>query len=148
MLTAQFSTTDEPASAAIRWATNGRYSHVDLVLPNGLLGAHLEGGVQLRPFGYANFTATERVYCEVPNESVALAFAIAQIGKPYNGDALLDMVLHRERKFAMEQSSWFCDELLYAAALAGGVRLLNTDNPLSLTPWEVYLSPYWKKENQ
>lgn len=147
MLTAQFSTCEDPGSDAIRWATNGLYSHVDLVLPDGLLGAHLDGGVRLRPFGYAKFSAMARVQCGVPDESAAIAFAIAQIGKPYNLEAILDMVLHRQRKFSMDQPSWFCDELLYATALAGGRSLLNTDNPLSLTPWEVYLSPCWTKDS-
>jgi hypothetical protein len=144
MLIAQFSTDNDPESATIRWATNGSYSHVDLVLPEGLLGARAKGGVQLRPFGYKTFTMTEKVACTVTNEAAAIDFAKAQIGKHYNFEAILDMVLHRERSFTFDQPTWYCDELLYAAVLAGGLQLLNTDNPIGLTPWEVFLSPFWK----
>jgi hypothetical protein len=146
MIVAQFSTDNDLESHAIRWATNGQFSHVDLVLPDGLLGARAKGGVRLRPFDYKKFTARSRVACEVPYEDVAIKFARMQIGKPYNFKAILDMVAHRERSFTLDQPSWYCDEFVYAIALVGGVQLLSTDNPLGLTPQEVYLSPFWKQE--
>lgn len=145
MLIAQFSTCNDPTSDAIRWATNGEYSHVDIVLPEGLLGAHEHGGVETRPPNYANFTKVKIVQAELPDIDAALAFARAQKGKPYNIIAILDMVLHRTRPFVLNQPAWFCDELLYAVALVGGVQLLNTDNPLTLTPEEVALSTLWKE---
>lgn len=146
MIIAQFSTDNDLESRAIRWATGGDFSHVDLVLPDGLLGARAKGGVQLRPFDYKTFTSKVRVSCEVPFESAALAFAKSQIGKPYNFGAIRDMLLHRQRQFTFSPPSWYCDELIYGIVSAGGVQLLNTSNPLGLTPWEVYLSPLWKPE--
>lgn len=141
---AQFSTDDDPGSQAICWATNGEYSHVDVVVPLGLLGARMSGGVMVRPTNYKTFTKKALVEVDVPNEAAALAFLYAQIGKPYNTEAIIDMMFHRQRNFYLEQPKWFCDELLYASVEEGGVLLLNTANPLTLTPQEVFLSPCWK----
>jgi hypothetical protein len=144
-ITAQFVTNEDLVSKVIREASDGEYSHVDLVLPTkGLLGARHDGGVALRPPNYNTWTKVSRVQVEVPDVEAAYVFAMAQLGKPYNLDAILSMVTHRDRSFSLEQKSWFCDELLYATVMSGGVKLLNTDNPLGLTPWEVYLSPFWK----
>ena len=144
MISAQFSTDNDPGSQAICWATNGQFSHVDVIVPDGLLGARMTGGVMVRPANYKTFTKTAVVEVDVPNEAAALAFLYAQIGKPYNTEAIIDMMFHRSRNFFLEQPKWFCDELLYCAVEEGGVLLLNTVNPLTLTPWEVYLSPHWQ----
>lgn len=74
-----------------------------------------------------------------------MKFAQAQVGKPYNWMALVNMALHRRRRFTLDQHRWFCDELLYATCMAGGLDLLDTKNPLNLTPYEVMLSPYWRE---
>lgn len=146
-LLSQFSTEATAGAAAIRYFTEGTVSHVDLVLPTGeLLGARLSGGVAVRPPNYAKFTATYRLWAEVPDIDAAYAFAHAQVGKPYNWKAIVDMALHRERKFSQYQSSWFCDELNYEIYAAGGLALLNLSNPFWLTPQEEMQSPYWNKE--
>lgn len=155
-LISQFSTEAGLGSAAIRYLSAGCVSHVDLVVPEDikvagvqlkkgwLLGARLHGGVQQRPPGYARFTRTLRMAVEVPDVDAAYAFAVQQIGKPYNKGAILDFFLHRQRKFTPEQSAWFCDELNYQIVAAGGRLLLGTKNPLNLTPEEEMLSPYWQ----
>jgi uncharacterized protein YycO len=157
MITAQFSPDTDPDSAAIRYLTNGTVSHVDLVLPAGLslpdgrvslagdlLGARLKGGVAIRPSNYKTFTVRTVLCVQSPEESAAYSYALEQVGLPYNEDAIIDMIFHRTRSFSLNQKSWFCDELLYAICSAGGLQLLDTSNPLSLTPREVMLSPYWK----
>jgi hypothetical protein len=157
MLTAQFSTDNDPESSVIRYLTTGTVSHVDLVLPAGLilpdktlskggelLGARLKGGVAIRPSNYKTFTVKNVLCVDLPDVNSAYAYALGQVGLPYNKDAIIDMVFHRERSFSINQKSWFCDELLYAVCLSGKLALLNTDNPLTLTPEEVMLSPYWK----
>lgn len=152
----QFSTEAGLGSAAIRYLSDSYVSHVDLVIPETmrigtvwlkkgwLLGARLDGGVQQRPPGYAKFTHTVRVGVQVPNVKAAYAFAAKQLGKPYNKRAILDFFLHRNRKFTPEQPTWFCDELNYQIVAVGGLLLLDTENPLNLTPQEELLSPYWK----
>ncbi len=156
MLISQFSTEAGVGSAVIRYFSDSSVSHVDLVIPQDmcvtgvrlkkgwLLGARLHGGVQQRPPSYAKFTRTLRVGVEVPDVEAAYAFAVRQIGKPYNKRAILDFFLHRERTFTPDQPAWFCDELNYQIVAAGGRLLLGTENPLKLTPQEELLSPYWK----
>ncbi len=147
IIVAQFVTEKyDPESALIRWASNGEYSHVDIVLPEGtLLGARANGGVKIRNFNYAKFTAKSVVQVYVPDYDAAMNFAMSQIGKPYNYGAIADMIFGRDRGYDSEnQPSWFCDELLYATVSAGGRWLLNEPNPLVLTPQEVYLSPFWR----
>jgi hypothetical protein len=156
MLVSQFSTEAGIGSAAIRYLTVSDFSHVDLVVPEEmqvgttllqegwLLGARSHGGVQQRPPEYAKFTRTLRVGCVVPDIDAAYAFAVAQLGKPYNSWAILDFFLHKQRKFTPDQASWFCDELNYSIYAAGGLLLLDTEDPLQLTPQEELLSPYWK----
>jgi hypothetical protein len=143
-LTSQFVTEGDASSALVRYLSDGEVSHVDLMLPTGeLLGARLRGGVAIRPPGYRPFTKIIQVSCQVPDVDAAYLFATQQVGKPYNKRAILDMVLHRARLFTANQASWFCDELNYEIYLAGGVQLLNTLNPLWLTPQEELLSSWW-----
>lgn len=145
-LVSQFSTTNAIGSRVIRYFTNSDYSHVDLVMPNGnLLGAHLHGGVKERPPDYENFKRTLRLGCMVPDIDAAYAYARAQVGKPYNWKAIIDMFLHRHRKFTADQKSFFCDELNYLIYEAGGVQLLDLSDPLVLTPEEEMLSPLWSR---
>lgn len=162
VLTAQFSTERGVEAALIRYLSAGWCSHVDVVAPravcmehgfapfgNGpmLLGAKQNGGVQLRPNDYAKFTRTARVHVELPDIDAAYRFLFAQLHKPYATQRILDFFLHKfgaERPFNPDRKSWFCDELLYETCAAGGVQLLNTENPLNLTPQTVLDSPKWK----
>lgn len=169
ILSSQFSTESDPVSAAIRYLTDGDYSHVDLIVtkanivafsafvPNpktrtlletwepeyGLLGARLNGGVAIRKPGYANFTKIAHCTCEVPDVNAGYVFAFSQIGKPYDKTAILNMFLHRARPFSMQMPQWFCDCLNYTIYWAAGKLLLNTTNPERLSPQEEYLSNDW-----
>lgn len=159
IIISQFSTENALDSAAIRYLTNGSVSHVDWLMPAGLtlpggvltkggelLGARFKGGVQVRPANYAKFTLTIKLYVSVPNIEAAYAFMLAQLGKPYDWKAIGYMALHRAPAFSFtaDQSSWFCNALNYCFVLHGGVKLLNTGNPLTLSPEEEMLSPMWK----
>lgn len=157
LIVSQFSTEAGIGSAAIRYLSDSSVSHVDLVIPEDmrvgmvrlkkgwLLGARVNGGVQQRPPNYAKFTRKVQVGVQVPDVKAAYAFAAKQLGKPYNKRAIFDFFLHRDRKFTPNQPAWFCDELNYQIVAAGGVLLLDTNNPLNLTPQEELLSPYWKR---
>ena len=141
---AQFVASDTWSSRLIRYLTNSPISHVDIVMPDGQLLGALPDGVKIRPANYGNWTTVYREVLDVDDLDAILEFAKAQIGKPYNYRAIWDMVRHKERAFQMQQSSWFCDELVYASVMAGKIHLLNTDDPLYLTPFEVYLSSMWR----
>lgn len=162
VLTAQFSTERGLAAAAIRWLSAGYYSHVDLVVSQGvaakygypipgaeaLLGARANGGVQLRDWNYAKFTVRVIKNVVVPDIDAAYRFAFAQMHKLYATKRILDFGLHKFGKdtpFQADRKSWFCDELLYEICAAGGRYLLATENPLNLTPYELALSPCWGK---
>ena len=155
LLICQFSTESGFGAAAIRYLSVSDYSHVDLVIPQGialqhgkpiptkygLLGARLNGGVQLRSPNYAEFTRKELRGCVVPDVHAAYTFAFAQVGKPYDKGAIVDFFLRRQRRFTPLEKSWFCDEFAYTAFWQGGKLLLGTGNPLKLTPEEMRLSP-------
>lgn len=68
-------------------------SHVELVVAGGYLGAHDNGGVQIRPAGYdKSYLAAERfVDVALPDEAAAEAYARSKIGEPYDFLAILDL---------------------------------------------------------
>lgn len=100
------------------WAT-----HAEAVMPDGsLLGAHLQGGVEIRPAGYDKSTMKRELIVDLPPfedadhpwgmEDRFYNFLRAQIGKPYDSTALVGLALDRDWHQA---DSWFCSELQAAA---------------------------------
>jgi len=109
------------ASQAIAWFSQGHFSHVDAVLPDGnLLGARNDSvggqppGVRVRPQGYAKFS--ERIVMTIPASAVQTKayydFLNSQLGKPYDTRAIWGFVLGRDWR---EDDSWICSELQSAA---------------------------------
>jgi len=118
------------------------FSHVDIVLPDGsLLGARDDAiggqppGVWIRPAGYSPWI--RRVVIEIPctpaQEAIALEFAHAQIGKPYDRTAILAFVAGRDWR---EEDSWFCCELELAMLETAGLceKLYAPLNKIMPTP--------------
>jgi hypothetical protein len=147
----QFSYARSIGAEAIRLFSRGWPSHVDIVLPTGsLLGARSDAigavppGVQIRPPGYEIWTQTEIVRLEpvADEESNFLAFAAAQIGKPYDELAIAAFPVGRDWR---ETDSWFCSELVAAALetcrwfprpLANGANEITPrDLLLAVSPW-------------
>jgi hypothetical protein len=106
----QFSTEADPISALIRAFGHGPFSHVDAVLPDGLLGARADGGVQIRPVGYAPFSRVLRVELPATPEQAAAAsvFLRAPVGKPYDDLAIAAFAADRNWR---DDAAWFCSEL-------------------------------------
>lgn len=100
-------------SAAIRFWTWSKYSHVDIVLPEGYLGARKDG-VKIRPFDYCKPSRVDMGIIECSDEvaNKVIEFAKAQIGKPYDFEAITGIVFHRDWA---EDDSWICSELVAAA---------------------------------
>lgn len=135
-ITLQFVCEDALSSKAIAWFGAGHFSHVDCVLPDGtLLGARNDVtggkpvGVQIRPPGYDKFSTLVQI--EVPcTEAQAkkyYAFLNAQLGKPYDSEAIYAFVVDRDWR---EPDSWICSELQSAAGEASGILTplyLDTD---------------------
>jgi hypothetical protein len=70
-------------------------SHVEIAVPEGYLGAHYDGGVQIRPVGYDKADLLHEVFVDVAgaDEAAGEAWARGRIGAPYDWDAILDFVL-------------------------------------------------------
>jgi hypothetical protein len=95
-ITLQFVTCSDPDSWAIRTFQRGGCSHVGSVMDDGrLLGARLDGGVQIRPPNYEKFSRVERVVISVPyyKERAYWDFLKAQVGKPYDKLAIAALLL-------------------------------------------------------
>lgn len=127
MIYFQFVSENSIGSTLIGWFSAGHLSHVDALMPTGmLLGARIgkggaaEAGVQLRKPGYANFS--KRVVFKVPTsdeqEDAFYGFLHAQLGKPYDWRSILAFALGRDWR---EDDSWYCSELQARALEVSGI---------------------------
>lgn len=128
----------DPLSALIRAGERDGDcpTHVDNIMPEGtMLGAHLDGGVQIRPPGYDAAPTMRDLVVLVPwasdiQQSAWEAFLLAQVGKPYDATAIAGVALNRDWR---EPDSWMCSELAAAALEQSGwlSRLSTQDNHVS-----------------
>lgn len=111
---------------AIQAYSHGWATHVDAAMPDGrLLGSQshdiggIPAGVQVRPPGYEQFARVLRITLPATprQEADFWTFLTAQLGKPYDHDAIVGMAFGRDWHAA---GSWFCSEL-QGAALEGCV---------------------------
>ena len=110
----RFVTEKDVISQAIRGVTWSAFSHVEFVLDDGTtLGAHASGGVAIRPIDYDVFSNEERYRIAVTAEAKAaiLAYAHAQVGKPYDFTDIAGIMLHRDWR---NEDRWICSELVTA----------------------------------
>ena len=121
------------ASVAIRRMTHSPFSHVDFELPDGsLLGASdspkapvIKGnprGVAIRPSDYEDFGLRRHMFLETEKADAILAFAMDQLGKPFDNTALrsfLSDALPGERDWH-NPDTWFCSEMVVCALEDGG----------------------------
>jgi hypothetical protein len=115
-------------SAKIRWLTRSRFSHVDVVLPHGLLGAsgsppdtivktHPRGaptGVAVRKFDYQPFKRRHRAVIKTELAPYILEKGLSQLGKPFDARALYAIYLPWLRSSVdwLHPDSWYCMELV------------------------------------
>ena len=124
-VTLQFCSFGSLMGRVIEWFTQGDVGHVDVVLPDGtLLGAQDEAGlggkpsgVQIRPPNYGGMTHIVRVEIPCNDAAAGLAFARAQIGKPYDVTAIEAFVADRDWR---NPAAWFCSELAAATLEQAG----------------------------
>lgn len=126
MIRVQFVCENALSSKVIAWFSQGHFSHVDAVLPDGrLLGARDDAiggqppGVRIRPSNYAKFARRVRMGIPAtPEQEVRYyKFLDAQLGKPYDSEAIWAFVVNRDWR---ERDSWICSELQAAAAEYSG----------------------------
>src|ERR1035438_3616483 len=125
----------------VTWGAGGVFSHVELCVDDGYLGAQAPNGVRLRPKHYCE--PTTEVFCriEVPDDvhSAIMDFAHAQIGRGYNFSAVAGVLLHAD---ISESNSWDCAQFVGYAFAQAGFPLLRTTEFNRLTPSVLSLSPY------
>lgn len=103
-------------------------SHVEMVVAEGYLGAHDDGGVQVRPVGYDDAKLLPlpdgkraELFVDVPlspaGEHAAETYARSMIGTPYDWGAILGFLLPCN---ANEHKHLICSAFMTAALKFGG----------------------------
>lgn len=137
----QFCDTPGLSSALIEWFGHGWCSHVDSVLEDGrLLGARMDGGVEIRDANYETFRRLLRVVLPAPAEIVRTYydFIKAQLGKPYDQEAILGYIAGRDWR---DDRKWFCSELVTAGLEASGYFPFPLSTPSNkMTPEDLLLA--------
>lgn len=128
------------SSQAIAWFSAGSFSHVDAILPSGLLiGARSDAvggmppGVQMRPAFYEKWKRRVVMSLSVTpdKERKFYEFLMAQIGKPYDSTAIWGFAAGRDWRSA---DSWICSELQAAALEVAGISPLLYSPVNKITP--------------
>jgi uncharacterized protein YycO len=138
----RFVTCNDAVSAGIRCGEYGFWaSHAEAVMADGsLIGAHYDGGVQRRPKGYDAATLQRELIVPIPTNSDVedkfIDFLGAQIGKPYDIDAIAALVVGRDWR---KPDAWFCSELQAAALEACGWLPMLAADVSKITPRDLLL---------
>ena len=74
-------------------------------------------------------------------QQAALAFAQAQLGKPYDY-TMVARFISRRTESIRTKDKWFCSELVFAAFLHAGLPLLRDTQPWEVSPELLSKSPY------
>lgn len=129
--------------AVIRWATWSDVAHVAFELPDTLgdlptyLDATTSRGVSHHPLIDAPIIERYDVYCTKEQADIAIRWALGEIGKPYDWQAIIGMPLRRDWR---SPDCWFCSELVCAACEQAGFPLLRADHLNRITPRDLVLS--------
>lgn len=129
-----FSRRHHIGSWLIRMVTWSEYSHVDLVLDDGLLiGAIAGEGVVLNRLSDRIAKSSKAVTMEIPVKDIAAseAFAIGQLGKKYDWPGVIGIGLKRNWQ---EDDKWSCAELVASILAAGGQRPFDAKFHHRITP--------------
>lgn len=124
----------------IRWQTRGKYAHAALQVGHDEIIESMQGhGVRSR---HADDLHDADAYlvpgCTPEKWMAVIAFARAQIGKPYD---YLSVFRFLDRAPGDGRDSWFCSELVFAALMAGDVRLLERVDAWAVSPSMLSMSP-------
>jgi hypothetical protein len=113
--------------------THSPFSHCDIVLPDGsMLGASdspgvpvIRGnprGVAIRPNKYEDYGLRRRMIIETEKADDIIAFAMSQLGKPFDNSALYSFwsdAVPGARDWH-NPDMWFCAELIVCSLESGG----------------------------
>lgn len=132
-------------SRAIEFFGAGGFSHVDNIVPLGLLGARSDRvggkgpGVQIRPDPYEKWPrrVIMSLECTLEQRSAWIDFLESQIGKPYDKLAIVGFMIGRNWR---EEDAWFCSELSAKALEASGIFPHLELTPNKITPGALALA--------
>jgi hypothetical protein len=132
---------------AIDILSDGDVDHTETDSGTGWLGAHDDGGIQNRPYDYM-IPGREFVFSvEVPDDIYAegMAWAMAQIGTPYNFGAIVGIEFHDDS--LTQKGHKICSQFGYDITRKMGLKALNEQviRPWDVTPMALMLSPIWTK---
>lgn len=132
-ITFQFVTGKEAASELIRWKTDSEISHVNVVTPEGkLLGALMNGGIQVREANYDHWTLQILVTIPVTDEQYDefWKYALSQVGGKYDSKGIMGIALGNNMHDPKES---FCSEYMTKCINAGKVFRIAKD-PSKIDP--------------
>ena len=110
------------------------WSHVDLVVKEGLLGAR-EMGVKIRPFNYAEGDfAIGVVNCSDEQADTWEGFCRRQIGCGYDWAAILGFPLHMDLS---QKNTWICSALQAACGIYSHAMPFSIERLNRITPGEI-----------
>lgn len=138
-VTLQFCREARLASSIIAWFSAGTLSHVDAVVPEGLLGAFerkvsgFPSGVYVRTPGYISLAAQVQVTlpCTDAQRADWLFFLRQQVGKAYDWSTILGFATGR---YWLTPNKWICSELQAAALEKAGIIPALYLQPSKITP--------------
>ena len=130
----------DPVSGIIRFVTRGIVSHVEFLFDDelGTIGARADGGVKIRPVDYCHFPVDFRfrVPCTDDQYNKAHNFLRAQLGKPYNFEDILGILVNRDWR---ESDSWICSELWAATMEEAGLIGRLASSICMITPQDTLI---------
>lgn len=128
------------ASAGIRLATWGEFSHVALVDGSQVVEAVFNGGVRADDLNAAIGRASRWAIVEYDhcNPSGMIRAARSQIGKPYDMTGALGLGVHRDWQ---QDDAWWCSELVPWAAAQAGEEWFMPQAMHRITPQHLWMRP-------
>lgn len=132
----------DPIAKLVRWQTRAPYSHAALVLPGQVqvIESYPGRGVRVRRLDYTDWENIDLYDIEGMTPDLSrqcIAFAERERGKGYDWRSVLRFV---SRTPARENGRWFCSELVFAACLHVGIRLLARIEAHNVSPGHLALS--------
>lgn len=116
------------------------YTHVAIYLGDRLLEAYPGSGVRYRPMDQVDASKMDlfQVSMTPEQEALAMAFAEAQLGDPYDWKGIAGVVVgHPDDSY----DRWFCSKYCFQVAKVGGVPLLERITCGRVRPYEFSISP-------
>lgn len=141
MIVLRFVTCEDLVSRMIREAEDFWTSHVEAVVPEGYLGAHDNGGVQIRPIGYDKETLIKEEFVTLIADDAMSAkfdrYIRSHINEPYDFAAILGFVLRTDMH---EKSHAICSAFILEALQDCGWFKFESPVPsYQVSPRDLYL---------